>query len=67
MLRAYCQTSIARISKNSFHDFLIELLEGYSYNNYFLISNLLFIFQYAFIDITIFIDYTTSWLTNRIF
>ena len=50
LLRAQCQTSIARISKNSFQDFLIELLEDHLYNNEFLTSNLLFIFLYAFLS-----------------
>ena len=45
-----CQTSLIGI-QNTFPDFLIDLLEGHLYNDYFLTSDLLFIlFLYAFIS-----------------
>ena len=62
--------------QNSFHVFEIELLKGHLYNNYSLISDLLFssirfyIYITIFIDsatvaITIFNDSTTAWLSSH--
>ena len=59
---AQCSVPNLRLTEvpNSFHDFLIGLLEGHFCNDYFLTSELLFIlFLCAYVDIRIFIDSVT--------